>query len=173
MNQLRYSLVYQAGIANVFQVESWNLSPFGRDAKRLMQSDFRSCENFARGLAAGGHLVQTFACNEAGDITNSKWSDDLEAQPFSDKFRPVIQTKTETASPLESLLEGLSENEVITTRETAKALKISTPAAYKLLTAAEQAGQVCKYGYQVKSGWDDPAHTNRKCDSLGWQVIKP
>jgi hypothetical protein len=76
-------------------------------------------------------------------------------------------------SPLDSLLAKLSENEVITTRETAKALKISTPAAYKLLTAAEQAGQVCKYGYQVKGGWDDPAHTNRKCDSLGWQVIKP
>jgi hypothetical protein len=77
-----------------------------------------------------------------------------------------------TESPLDSLLAKLSENEVITTREAAKALKISTTEAYKLLTAAEQAGQVCKYGYQVKGGWDAPEHSNRKCDSLGWQVIK-
>jgi hypothetical protein len=77
------------------------------------------------------------------------------------------------ASPLEPLLERLSENEVITTRETAQAFKISTAQAYKLLTAAEQAGRVCKYGYQVKGGWEAPEHSNRKCDSLGWQVIKP
>lgn len=75
-------------------------------------------------------------------------------------------------SPLDSLLAGLTENEVITTREAAKALKISTAQAYKLLSTAEQAEKVCKYGYRVKGGWEDAAHSNRKCDSLGWQVIK-
>lgn len=172
MNQLRFSLVYQAGIANVFQVESWNLSPFGRNAKRLMQSDFRTCETFARGLAFGGHLVQTFACNLAGEIANSKWSDELEAQPFSEDFRPVIQSKAKQVSPLDALLDSLTENEVVTTREVASELKISTAQAYKLLSSAEQAEKVCKYGYRVKGGWEDPAHSNRKCDSLGWQVIK-
>lgn len=75
-------------------------------------------------------------------------------------------------SPLDSLLAGLTENEVVTTREVASELKISTAQAYKLLSSAEQAEKVCKYGYRVKGGWEDPAHSNRKCDSLGWQVIK-
>lgn len=74
--------------------------------------------------------------------------------------------------PLDSLLADLTENEVITTREVANELKITTAQAYKLLSAAEQAEKVCKYGYRVKGGWEDPAHSNRKCDSLGWQVIK-
>ena len=73
---------------------------------------------------------------------------------------------------LDSCLAEMEENEVWTTREFAAALGISTREAYKLLSAAEQAEKVCKYGYRVKGGWDDPAHTNRKCDSLGWQVIK-
>lgn len=75
-------------------------------------------------------------------------------------------------SPLDSLLAGLTENEVVTTREVASELKISTAETYELLSAAEQAEKVCKYGYRVKGGWEDPAHSNRKCDSLGWQVIK-
>ena len=86
----RYAmLVYQAGIANVFSVDSLNLSDFGRDAKRLLQADFRSCENFARGLKAAGVIVKTAACNMAGDIVNAKWSDDLDAQPFSENFNPI------------------------------------------------------------------------------------
>lgn len=82
-------LVYQAGIANVFAVDCLNLASFGREAKRLLQSDFRSCESFARGLAAAGVIVRTAACNQAGDIVDSKWSEDLDSQPFSESFRPV------------------------------------------------------------------------------------
>ncbi len=85
----RAFLVYQAGIANVFAVDCFNLVPCGREAKRLLQSDFRTCEAFAKGLGAAGVRVMTAACNEAGDIVNSLWSDDLEAQPFSDSFRPI------------------------------------------------------------------------------------
>jgi hypothetical protein len=90
----RAFLVYQAGIANVFAVECLNLAPFGRNARRLMQYDFRSCESFARGLAAAGVVVRTAACNMAGDIAAQQWTDDLDAQPFSDKFRPVCQNET-------------------------------------------------------------------------------
>jgi hypothetical protein len=89
----RYVLVYQAGIANVFRVTSFNLADYGRDAVRLVQSDFRSAEAFARGLAAAGGIVKSAACNRAGDITHEKWTDDLDSQPFSDKFHPVDSSK--------------------------------------------------------------------------------
>jgi hypothetical protein len=83
-------LVYQAGLANVFSVESFDLSPEKRNAKRLLQHAFTPCEWFARGLAAAGVRVTTWACNQPGDIVNAEWSNDLEAQPFSDKFSPVF-----------------------------------------------------------------------------------
>ena len=87
----RAMLVYQAGIANVFSVSSFNVADYGRDARRLLQSDFRTCENFARGLAAAGVIVRTAACNRAGDIADEKWSLNLEEQPFSDQFQPVSE----------------------------------------------------------------------------------
>ena len=82
-------LVYQAGIANVFAVKSFNIANYGRDAVRLSQSDFRSCEMFACGLAAAGVVVRSAACNMAGDIKDHAWFLDLESAPFSDKFHPV------------------------------------------------------------------------------------
>lgn len=82
-------LVYQGGIANVFEVQSFNLAEHGRGARRLLQSDFTTCEWFARGLHAAGCVVRTAACNRAGDIENETWTDDLEAQPFSESFHPV------------------------------------------------------------------------------------
>lgn len=91
--QKSFALVYQAGIANVFEVDCLNTATFGREAKRLMQGDFKTCEAFAFGLAVAGHIVHTCACNMAGDITNQPWTFDLESAPFSDKFRPVFQRK--------------------------------------------------------------------------------
>ena len=79
-------LVYQGGIANVFAVDFFKLSPEYRNARRLMQADFHACVNFCRGFAAAGGIVQTAACNEAGDITNRPWTNKLENQPFSDKI---------------------------------------------------------------------------------------
>jgi hypothetical protein len=83
-------LVYQAGIANVFAVESFNMNRFGRDAHRLAQGDFRTCEVFAHGLAAAGVKVATAHCNMAGDIADATWSEDLKSAPFYDSFRPVF-----------------------------------------------------------------------------------
>jgi hypothetical protein len=82
----RAMLVYQAGIANVFKVTSFNLSDFGRDAKRLYQGDFRGAVQLSRGLGLAGVTVRTAACNMAGDIARSHWTEDLESQPFSDKL---------------------------------------------------------------------------------------
>lgn len=89
MKSKKVVLVYQAGIANVFEVQSFNMSDYGRDAKRLLQADFRSCENFARGMAAAGCKVATAGCNMAGDIIGQRWTHDLDSLPFSDKFCPV------------------------------------------------------------------------------------
>lgn len=85
----RAVLVYQAGIANVFEVDSFNMSPFGRNAKRIEQSTFGQCEQFARGLAHAGWKVASAHCNMAGDIIEREWSTNLEDAPFSDKFHPV------------------------------------------------------------------------------------
>jgi hypothetical protein len=85
----RAFLVYQAGIANLFEVQAFNLSNYGRDAKRILQSDFRTCETFARGLAYAGWKVASAHCNQAGDITEAQWSEDLNSAPFSEKFNPV------------------------------------------------------------------------------------
>jgi hypothetical protein len=82
-------LVYQAGIANVFKVDCLNLCNYGREAKRLYQGDFRGAENFARGLKAAGVCVKAAACNQAGDIADSKWSRDFDTMPFSEKFQFV------------------------------------------------------------------------------------
>ena len=70
-------------------MSSFNLADYGRDAERLLQSDFRTCEAFARGLAAAGIRVGTVACNQAGDIQEATWGTALDNAPFSDQFRPV------------------------------------------------------------------------------------
>ena len=94
MKQRKYALVYQAGIANVFEVQCFNLSPYGRDAKRVLQQAFEPCEHFARGLAQAGHLVMTMGCNMAGDITEMQWTDNLDDLPFSNRFARIYQRKT-------------------------------------------------------------------------------
>ena len=82
-------LVYQAGIANVFAVDSFNLADYGRNAKRLIQADFHTCQSFAQGLSVAGIKVTSCACNQAGDIRESHWSDSLADAPFFDKMCPV------------------------------------------------------------------------------------
>ncbi len=85
----RVMLVYQAGIANVFEVDCFNLAPFGRNAKRVMQHAFSPCENYARGRGDAGDIVRTVGCNQAGDITDSQWTDNFDDLPFSAEFNPV------------------------------------------------------------------------------------
>ena len=82
----RAMLVYQGGIANVFEVTAFNLADYGRDAKRVFQGDFHSAAMIAYGLGLAGVIVRTVACNMAGDIVKQTWSDNLDDQPFSDQF---------------------------------------------------------------------------------------
>lgn len=79
-------LVYQVGIANVFVVKSLNLADYGRKARRVYQGSFLEAIRFAQGMGEAGCIVRTAACNQAGDITNSQWTEDLDSQPFSDKL---------------------------------------------------------------------------------------
>lgn len=82
-------LVYQAGIANLFEVDCFNLASYGRSAKRIYQGDFKTAEAIAYGAGIAGGIVRTAACNMAGDISECTWTTNLEEQPFSEKFRPV------------------------------------------------------------------------------------
>lgn len=87
MSHHKFALVYQGGIANVFEVDHWDEIPECRNAKRILQSDFKEASAFARGLAyIPGVWVKTLACNQAGDIARMVWSTDLENQPYADKL---------------------------------------------------------------------------------------
>lgn len=88
------TLVYQAGIANVFtherELRADDSGIKGSHPVRLMQSDFRTCESFARGLQCAGVIVRSAWCNKPGDITNEQWHfSNLSNAPFSDRFCPV------------------------------------------------------------------------------------
>jgi len=83
---MKIALVYQAGIANVFEVTNFGYEIAQRgDTRRLLQSDFHSCEYFARGMKAAGANVRSYGCNKAGDITNNEWSDNR--GPFREATR--------------------------------------------------------------------------------------
>jgi hypothetical protein len=88
-----YALVYQAGLANVFQCRTANLGTFGREAKRIYQGDFRGAEMLTRGILAGNNRALAFTahCNMAGDIIDQNWSEKLDEAPFSDRFHPIFK----------------------------------------------------------------------------------
>jgi len=89
---MKIVLVYQCGIANVFQVSIFSNESKNRNAVRLYQGSFGHCVSFARGCAAVGANVKVAACNQAGDITNSVWSSDIDAAPFSEQFTKTFKT---------------------------------------------------------------------------------
>jgi len=75
------ALVYQAGIANVFDKTPGSF-------RRLLQSDFRSCEFYVRGMKEAGCTVTVYSCNKAGDIAHVPWTLGLDDCPFRDKAHP-------------------------------------------------------------------------------------
>lgn len=87
--QRKAVVVYQAGIANVFLVENVFETHEGRGASRLAQSDFNSCEMYARGLKEAGFRIESAHCNMAGDVAAQKWNFDLSDAPFRDSMHPV------------------------------------------------------------------------------------
>lgn len=79
-------LVYQAGIANVFEVEKFNLSPFDRAAMCLLQDSFKTCEEYCRGRHDAGDVVRVAGCNKAGDVSEQHWTQDMDSLPFHNEF---------------------------------------------------------------------------------------
>ncbi len=86
LEPMKIWLVYQAGIANVFQVDSFNLSDYGREAKRIAQGGFETCSSIAHGMGLAGSRVRTAGCNRAGEIQSEIWTDDMDSLPFRDQM---------------------------------------------------------------------------------------
>lgn len=82
----KFMLVYQAGLANVFCVESFTLKPEGRNALRILQTDFSSAQVFCHGVTAGGGEIRVAGLNEAGNIADRVWTADRDSLPFRDQF---------------------------------------------------------------------------------------
>lgn len=87
----RFALVYQAGIANVFETGPFNTADkYSRGfTTRVLQSGFRTAEAFCLGAMAAGASVAVASCNRAGDITGEDWTPGLEDCPFRGDARPV------------------------------------------------------------------------------------
>lgn len=80
----RIVLLYQGGIANLFEVDRFLLNPCPeRNARRLYQGCFRDAAMFARGMKEAGCTVRTLHANVCGDAANAAWSAELDDAPFS------------------------------------------------------------------------------------------
>jgi hypothetical protein len=84
-------LVYQAGLANIFQRQS------DGSLKRILQASFKECEWFMRGAQHAGANVDVAGCNRAGDIINAAWTRNLESLPFSEQFGCAWMQKQDSA----------------------------------------------------------------------------
>ena len=76
MRKPKYAvLLYRRAFAEVLTVKCLNMSPFGRNAKRLYQGSKRTARAFAEGMGACGVVVRTARCSDAGDAALVKWQD--------------------------------------------------------------------------------------------------
>ena len=81
------AIVYQGGIANVFEMDRTGL-PMIRPIRRLEQGAFVTCENVTRGLMLAGVSVRIYSCNMAGDVTDQDWTQGLSDCPFREDANP-------------------------------------------------------------------------------------
>lgn len=84
----RIVLVYQVGIANVFEVDRFSRHPERRNGRGLLQYDYHSCEMFARGMGAAGCIVRTMHCDMAGDCSQFTWEPN-KGELWADRRRTV------------------------------------------------------------------------------------
>ena len=64
-----------------------------------------------------------------------------------------------------------NKQDTFSTKEIAASLGISTHAAYIDCVRLERIGILCKNGYRIKGGWEDPEFSNLRPSSLYWQVL--
>lgn len=87
----KLALVYQAGIANVFEVKEFSRSNGGRKTtKRLLQHAFSPCEYLCLGAELVGAQVAVYSCNKAGDISTEVWERGLIDCPFAEQAHPSM-----------------------------------------------------------------------------------
>lgn len=86
---MNLALVYQAGIANVFEIERFSLYSRCRGkTTRKLQHAFRTCEWYVRGAKDAGAIVRVYSCNVAGDCAEVDWTAGTDATPFRDQANP-------------------------------------------------------------------------------------
>lgn len=89
---MNFFLVYQSGIANLFQVPSLEFYAEGRN-KRVFQGDFRTAEAMARGAILAGGEVRVASCNVAGDIADLVWAQGMSNCPFRECANPPLSAE--------------------------------------------------------------------------------
>jgi len=86
---MKLALVYQAGIANVFEVERHSTYATRRGkTTRKLQHAFKVCEWYARGARDAGAILRVYSCNVAGDCASVPWTQGTAATPFRDEAHP-------------------------------------------------------------------------------------
>lgn len=83
----KFVIVYQAGIANLFRVESFSAALPGTE-KRVAQDAFRVIESMAHGAILAGAAIRVASCNVAGDVAPHTWTRGLADCPFRDNASP-------------------------------------------------------------------------------------
>jgi len=75
-----------------------------------------------------------------------------------------------TKVPVAQVINGKNIHEIISTKEIAVLLNISTKKAYSIMLEMEANGNASKYGYKIKGGFESPEFSNLKTNSLYWQI---
>lgn len=88
----KFMLVYQNGIANVFRVDKFSRQHEGRNAVRILQTDFMSAQVYCHGVIAGGGEVRVAGLAAAGDISNRTWDSNRDTLPFHEEFGDFMLT---------------------------------------------------------------------------------
>lgn len=84
---MKFILVYQAGIANLFEVDRL-VRHADSTAVRVFQGAFRTAEAMARGVMLAGAELRIASCNIAGDCSTAEWVRGTGGTPFSYETRP-------------------------------------------------------------------------------------
>jgi hypothetical protein len=87
---MKFILVYQNGIANLFRVPSFESYTEGAN-ERVYQGSFSAAENMARGAMLAGAEVRIASCNRAGDIAELVWAQGMSDCPFRDQANPPLR----------------------------------------------------------------------------------
>lgn len=84
---MKFILVYQGPIANLFEVPSF-LSYTEGVNRCVYQGAFSTAEDMARGAMLAGAEVRVASCNHPGDIAELVWAQGMSDCAFPDHAKP-------------------------------------------------------------------------------------